>query len=97
MNNNWNRSKSRQMAYFKYGDTPANRKWKASTISSACIVLVLMLSMLIWGDSMTIHTILWFRGITGVFALISIICAAIFYYRIHTAYIAGCHQNDEQT
>lgn len=86
MNYNWRKSKSRQLAYFKYGHTPANRRWLVATITAACIVLVLMLCMLFGGDKMSMRVILWLRGFAGVFALISIISAGIYYYRIYTAY-----------
>ncbi len=74
------------MAYFKYGHTPANRKWITAAVTFACIVLVLIICLLFIGDKMSMKTVLWIRGFTGVFALISIICAAIFYYRVNAAY-----------
>ncbi len=86
MANNLKRRYSMQMAYFKYGHTPTNRKWITAAVTAACIVLVLMLCLLFIGDKMSMKTVLWIRGFTGVFALMSIICAAIFYYSIYTAY-----------
>lgn len=86
MDNNLRRWKSRNMAYFKYGQTPANRKWLVATITTACIVLALILWMLFVGDNLSMRMLLWVRGVTGVFALVSIICAGVYYYRMYTEY-----------
>lgn len=86
MDNNLRQRNPRNMAYFKYGQTPANRKWLVATITTACIVLALILWMLFDGENMSMPMVLWVRGFTGIFALASIICAGVYYYRIYTAY-----------
>ncbi len=86
MNNNWRRRNSRNIAFFKYGHTPANRKWLIATLVSAGIMLFLLLWMLFGPGNMSLRTVLWLRGFTGVFALISIICAVVYYYRIYSDY-----------
>ena len=86
MDDNLRRRNSRSMAYFKYGQTSANSKWLVVTITTACIVLTLILWMLFDGDNLSTRTVLWVRGFTGIFALASIICAGVYYYRIDTAY-----------
>ena len=84
--NNLIRRKSRSMAYYKYGHTSVNRKWLVATIATACIVLALLLWMLFDGENVSLRTVLWVRGFTGIFALVSIICAGVYYYRIYTEY-----------
>lgn len=86
MNYNWRKSRRRQLAYFKYGHTPANRIWLIINIATACIVLALVLCMLFFGAKMSMRTVLWLKGASGVFALISLTCAGVYYYRIYTAY-----------
>ena len=93
MDNNLRRRNSLNMAYFKYGQTPANRKWLLATIITACIVLALITLMLCYGASMSMPTVLWVRGFTGIFAIVSIICAGVFYYRIYTEYWNDTNNN----
>ena len=42
---------------------------------------------------MSMRTVLWVRGVTGIFALVSIICAGVFYYRIYTEYWNDSNNN----
>ena len=86
MDDNLRRRNSRNKAYFKYGQTPANRKWLVTTVITACTVLALILWMLFDGENMSMRTVLWVRGFSGIFALASIICAGVYYYKIYTAY-----------
>lgn len=86
MDNNLKSRNSMQLAYFKYGYTPANKKWIVAAATTACIVLVLILCMLFGGDKMSMRFVLWLSGFAGLFALVSIVCAAVFYYRIYNDY-----------
>lgn len=76
----------RNIACTKYSYSPANRKWLIATLITAGIVLILILYMFFCSDNMSISSVFWMKGFTGVFAVISIIWVAVYYYRIYSAY-----------
>ncbi len=73
-------------AYSKYSKTPANRRILAVAFLSIGVTLILLFTLLFGFDSIAEKTQLLMEGFAGLFAIISVIFTAVFFYRTHSAY-----------
>lgn len=86
MKNYWERRAEMNRAMEKYGKNPANRRLLAVSGIAIGIGILLLLSLTIWCDSFSMKATLLLRGCVGIFAIISVIFATIYYYRVNSAY-----------
>lgn len=70
----------------KYGKAPVNRRLLVVSGIAMGICILLLLSLVIWIDSFSMKTMLFIRGCVGLFAIISVIFAAAYYYRVYASY-----------
>lgn len=63
-----------------------NRRLILACLLPIVIAILLMLAMIIWMDSISPRAMLFMAGCTGLLAIISVIMAAIIFFRLNTAY-----------
>lgn len=66
---------------------PQYRKWKYTIIGVASIIVLIMVSMLIWMDSLTQQIIMIMRGCAGALGILFVILCAIYCYIVYRDYI----------
>lgn len=65
---------------------PEIRRFYIRAIISAVIGIIFLLTMIIFIDQISDKLMLLLRGCTGLFAIISMIFAGIFYYKMYSTY-----------
>lgn len=70
----------------KLAREPKNRRWYYMAVFFLGTAMVLLFSMLIWFEKIPIRTMLFMRGCVGLCAIISVVFAAIFFYKVYREY-----------
>ncbi len=72
---------------------PKYRVWKYVLIGIGVVNLLVILSMIIWIDSMKWETMMILRGCAGAIAIIFVCVCAVFYYIVYKDYIQHRYEN----
>ena len=82
--NNYFRERDGINAWFKL---PKFRVWKYLAIGVGIAIIILMLSTIVFKDSLTLRAVLIMRGCAGVLGLVFVVLAAIYYYLVYNDYV----------
>ena len=74
---------------------PEIRRFYIYAIISAVIGIILLLTLAIFLDQLSDKLMLLLRGFTGLFAIISVIFTAIFYYKMFSTYRKNQYEKGE--
>ncbi len=66
---------------------PKYRVWKYSAIGIACVIFLLLMSTVIWMDSLQWRSVMILRGCAGALAILLFVICAIYYYIAYNDYI----------
>lgn len=70
----------------KIANKPANKRLYCITIGIASIAFILSFAMVIWFNDIPSKGVLFMRGCVGLCAIITVIFAGIFFYRVFSEY-----------
>lgn len=70
----------------KISEEPGNKRLKYIAVGIMAAAIILELIILIWMGDLSDTAILWLQGFTGVLAIIFVIIAAIWSFRIYNTY-----------
>lgn len=71
----------------KYLKEKTNRRLKHAALLSAAVCLLIMISLIVWMESISGSLQLFLEGCVGMFAIIFALLTTILLYRINKAYI----------
>lgn len=70
----------------RYSRTPANRRIKYLAYGSIAITIILLITMLLFHNTLSDRALLILRGTAGLFAIIFVVLYAILLLRVNTTY-----------